>query len=116
MLLKDAVEKGDWFYQVLSQLFCLRFIASDQLPQSMSGVSQQCFDMLDALLCSNRDVDRDLLSFFSRFPEPIMNIYSNSSTDTRDQYEARLRMVRDFLIKLPLHWDGLVHQCQGLQS
>lgn len=72
--------------------------------------------MLDALLCSNRDVDPDLLRFFSRFPEPIMNIYSNASGDARDQYEARLRMVKDFLIKLPVHWDGLVHRCQALQS
>lgn len=80
----------------------------------MNGVGEKCFEMLDALLCSNREVDSELLRFFSRFPEPIMNIYA--SRDARDAYEARVRMVKEFLIKLPMHWDGFVHRCQELQS
>lgn len=72
--------------------------------------------MLDALLCSNRDVDPDLLHYFSRFPEPIMNVYFNASADARAQYEGRLRVVKDFLVKLPMHWDGLVHRCQAMQA
>lgn len=116
VLLRDAVEKGDWFYQILSQLFCLRSIAPDMLPQSIRGVGAKSFEKLDAFLCSNKDVNPELLRFFSRFPEPIMDIYSNASSDARDQYETRLRVVKDFLTKLPTHWDGLLRSCKDMQS
>lgn len=45
-----------------------------------------------------------------------MNIYSNASGEARDQYETRLRMVRDFLTRLPTNWDGLVHRCQEMEA
>jgi hypothetical protein len=110
-LLRDAVVKHDWFYQMLSQIFCLYSISPTMLPHVLRPVTPQSFSIIGALLCTNDQVNPTLLQFFSNFPEPIMTIYSDTS-NARDVYESRLRSISVFLQRLPLHWDGLVERCK----
>ena len=112
-LLREAVQKGDWFYQVLSQLFCLRSSSPMLLPQSLADVNKKCWDYLDMLICPNDNLHPDLINFFASFPEPLMAIYSDKA-DAREVYEGRVSAVKACLNKLPIHWDKLVEICKNM--
>lgn len=112
-LLRDAVQRGDWFYQVLHQLFCLRTVSRQLLPQSLGDVNDKCWDSIAILICSNDRLDRELVEFFSSFPESIMAIYS---TDAREIYEARVQAVKGCLNSLPAHWDRFVNGCKDVSA
>ncbi|KJX97733.1 hypothetical protein TI39_contig468g00034 [Zymoseptoria brevis] len=112
-LLRDAVVRHDWFYQMLSQVFCLHSMLPDMLPHVLHQVPPQSYSIISALLCANDKVNPSLLKFFSAFPEPIMTIYSDTS-NAREVYETRLRSIAVFLQKLPVHWDNLVAQCKTM--
>lgn len=114
-LLRDAVQKGDWFYQVLSQLFCLRTVSPRLLPQSLRDVNMNCWEYLNILICPNDTLHPELVEFFADFPEPIMAIYSDR-TDARDIYEGRVHSVKACLNKLPAHWDRFVNTCKRMSA
>lgn len=114
-LLRYAVEKEDWFYQVLSQVFCLRTVMPSLLPKSLKDVPDISWDQLGSLLCQNTAVNNELLTFFSEFPEPIMDLYSDPH-NAREVYEARVQSIKVFLMKLPQHWDGLAQRCRELEA
>ena len=100
-LLREAVQKHDWFYIVLSQLSCLRTCSPTSLPQSMASTHKESYDQLDALICPNFMLAPQLVHFFSTFPRPIMQIYSGSAAQA---YEAQVQAVVHFLTSLPRHW------------
>ncbi|PPJ51400.1 hypothetical protein CBER1_08552 [Cercospora berteroae] len=102
-LLRDAVEKEDWFYQILSQIFCLHSVMPSLLPKSLKDVPGGSWDAVEGLICSNDSVNKELLNFFADFPEPIMEIYSDS-LNIREVYEQRARSVKAFLAALPKYW------------
>ncbi|KXT16483.1 hypothetical protein AC579_1759 [Pseudocercospora musae] len=106
-LLREAVKRNDWFYQLLSQIYCLRTASPSILPKSIKSLNQSCWDFLGYLLCENSEVSESLVKFFSEFPEPIMDIYSDPQ-GAREVFESRAKSVSEFLIRLPQHWDGLV--------
>lgn len=106
-LLRDAVERNDWFYQLLSQIYCLRTTSPSMVPKSIKTFDKSSWDILGYLLCENSEVNETLVKFFSEFPEPIMDIYSGPQ-GAREVFESRAKSVSEFLIKLPQHWDGLV--------
>ncbi|KAM3424979.1 hypothetical protein BST61_g6949 [Cercospora zeina] len=108
-LMLGAVNQADWFYQVLSQLFCLRSVMPSLLPNSLKDVSASSWDALDGLIASNDAVSNGLLAFFADFPEPIMEIYSDA-LQIREIYERRVQSVRAFLIALPHHWQPMLDQ------
>ncbi|KAK4504190.1 hypothetical protein PRZ48_005106 [Zasmidium cellare] len=112
-LLREAVQKNDWFYQVLSQLFCLRSANPMMLPQSVQDANNKCWDYLDVLICPNNTLNRGLVEFFAQFPESIMAIYSDR-TDARDIYDMRVQAVKACLNKLPEHWDNFVRACKKM--
>lgn len=114
-LLRYAVEKEDWFYQVLSQVFCLRTVMPSLLPKSLKDVPDSSWDQLGSLLCQNATVNNELLTFFSEFPEPIMDLYSDPH-NAREVYESRVQSTKVFLTKLPQHWDGLAQRCRTLEA
>ncbi|KAI5367759.1 Putative Zinc finger, MIZ-type, Zinc finger, RING/FYVE/PHD-type [Septoria linicola] len=105
-LLRTAVEREDWFYQVLSQVFCLKSVMPSLLPKSLKALPISSWEHVANLLCSNTEINNDLLGFFADFPEPIMDLYSDQS-NARDIYEYRAGMVKTFLIALPQCWDSL---------
>ncbi|KAF2216042.1 hypothetical protein CERZMDRAFT_94424 [Cercospora zeae-maydis SCOH1-5] len=107
-LMSSAVSKEDWFYQVLSQLFCLRSVMPSLLPKSLKDVPPSSWDALSGLLVSNDSVNKDLLAFFADFPEPIMEIYSDA-VQIREVYERRVQSVKAFLIALPQHWPPMLN-------
>ncbi|KAF7195876.1 E3 SUMO-protein ligase SIZ2 [Pseudocercospora fuligena] len=106
-LLSDAVKRNDWFYQLLSQIYCLRTTSPSMLPKSIKTLDKSSWAFLGYLLCENSEVNETLVKFFSEFPEPIMDIYSDPQ-GAREVFESRAKSVSEFLIKLPQHWDGLV--------
>lgn len=110
-LLRDAVKRDDWFYQLLSQMFCLRTASPSLLPKSIKSLGSSSWEYLNLLLCANSELNAKLLEFFSEFPEPIMDVYSGPSGG-RELYESRANDVGQFLVQLPQHWDGLVSQCK----
>ena len=110
-LLRFAVEKEDWFYQVLSQLFCMRTVMPTLLPKSLKDLPVASWEQLGGLLVPNTEVNNELLMFFSEFPEPIMDLYSDPH-NAREIYEARVQAVRTFLLALPQHWEGITQSCR----
>ncbi|KAF2169960.1 hypothetical protein M409DRAFT_64367 [Zasmidium cellare ATCC 36951] len=112
-LLREAVQKNDWFYQVLSQLFCLRTTSPMLLPQSVRDADSRCWDYLDILICPNDSIHQGLVEFFAHFPESIMAIYSDRS-DARDIYDMRVQAVKACLNKLPDNWDNVVRACKKM--
>ncbi|CAK1357242.1 unnamed protein product [Cercospora beticola] len=108
-LLRDAVEKEDWFYQILSQIFCLHSVMPSLLPKSLKDVPKGSWDAVEGLICSNDLVNKELLNFFADFPEPIMEIYSDS-LNIREVYEQRARSVKAFLAALPQFWVLMLHK------
>ncbi|KAK4626450.1 Zinc finger MIZ domain-containing protein 2 [Fulvia fulva] len=114
ILLREAVHKEDWFYQMTSQLFCARSGNRRNLPQSVLNLDSRCWDYLSILLCHNTEISPGLLQFFENFPEPIMHIYSDQS-GAREIYEMRLQSIKAFLHKMPAQWDSLVARCKELQ-
>ncbi|TKA60904.1 hypothetical protein B0A55_12794 [Friedmanniomyces simplex] len=108
-LLKEAVRLQDSFYMVLSQLFCLRTTSPSSLPQAVSHVviSEVSWRQLEALLCSNESLLAPNVAWFAEFPSPIMNIYSSEHPGFKAAYEAQVRAVADYLIKLPQQWHAM---------
>ena len=103
-LLREAIEKHDWQYIVLSQLSCLRTVDPYSLPAAMSGLDPKCHEFLDALLCSNNDVQPRLVHWFARFPTPIMAVFSSPA---KEPYERMVYGCVAFLQRLPYYWPKL---------
>ena len=111
-LLREAVDKGDMFYIVLSQVHCLT--ASPALmPQSAGRLNLRSFQYLDMLLCPNQAVTPEVLAWLTDFPAHIMSTYSSSSAGPYDMY---VRAVVSFLARLPLQWDALVQESKKRQA
>lgn len=104
-LLREAVQKRDYFYIVLSQVFCLRSVDPVLLPQVMSGISNDSYNHLDELLCANSTMQGPLVQWFANFPKPIMGIYASPQGQA---YDAQLREVVQFLQVLPQNWFPIV--------
>ncbi|KAK4541881.1 hypothetical protein LTR36_007245 [Oleoguttula mirabilis] len=114
-LLRDAVQKGDYFYIVLSQLLCLRSISPTSLPASMGRIKSDSYDYLDALLCANSTLHNPLVQWFADFPRPIMQIYSAPHGEGQ-AYEAQVRSVVQFVEYLPLHWGTMVMESRRREA
>ncbi|CAK3948349.1 hypothetical protein DOTSEDRAFT_42984 [Lecanosticta acicola] len=110
-LLREAIQKGDYFYQMVSQLFCLSHTNPTLLPRSMRNLDPRCYAFLSILLCENARVSPALVQFCAEFPEPVMDIYSDQD-GFREVYEMRVAGVKEFLNRLPRNWDGLIKRCK----
>ena len=109
-ILRDATMKGDWFYIVLSQVYCIRTDAPTQLPQPLTHLDKASWETLDTLLCSNRALNPSLVRWFANFPVPIMTIYTSA---TRDAYEKQVQQVIEFLSRLPRVWPLLLEKSKS---
>jgi hypothetical protein len=108
VLLQQSVDGGDWFFQALHQLFCLRSIDASQLPRSVRNINPDGFIHLEKLLCSNTTASPAFIKFASEFPEPLMDLYSDPDIKYRDTYEQRLARVRLFIDTLAVRWEPFI--------
>ena len=107
-LLREAIEKGDWFYICLSQIHCLT-VTPSLLPEGAKQLPKQAIAYLDSLLCANSKLNPTVLAWLSDFPASIVNIYSSSA---RVEYHRYVQNVVEFVQRLPLQWDKLVDDCK----
>jgi len=113
-LLREAIVKNDWFYVVLNQLSCLRFTSPDQLPQKMvRDVQATAYQYVDALLCPNDILSKELITRFGMFPAPIMAIYSTPAVQA---YQQVVDQAVEFLKVLPRSWGNIVHECKTREA
>ena len=106
-VLRDAIDKQDWFYIVLSQIHSLTETPT-LLPQCMAGLDPRAIAYLDNLVCPNKAISPVVLKWLADFPSPIMSVYSSPAT--RDLYEKLVGTIRGFLERVPMHWDYLVSE------
>ncbi|KAK3114412.1 hypothetical protein LTR53_007297 [Teratosphaeriaceae sp. CCFEE 6253] len=106
-LLRQAVATGDYFYIVLSQLFCLRTTAPSSVPLAVKNLQEESWTQLEQLLCANSALIPRNVAWFAEFPAPIMAIYS-SDQSLKNAYESQVQAVCTFLGQLPQCWQDLV--------
>lgn len=77
---ETAVREGDELFLILHQIFCLSSINPQAIPRSVSENPNYTATMryLTLLLTSNEGLRKDLLKWFSEFPEPLPNFVMNS--------------------------------------
>lgn len=113
-LLREAVVANDWFYVVLNQLSCLRFVSQDQLPlKVIHEVPVTAYEYVNALLCPNDILSKDLIVRFGMFPAPIMAIYSTPAVQA---YQQLVDQVVEFLKALPSSWDNFIQESKTRQA
>lgn len=108
-LLHDAIWRNDFFYLVLSQIFCLKSLNPNYLPRELAMLPPTSWQALETLLCSNKDVHPDVLRFFANFPAPIQYIYAS---ETATAFSKQLNHIIIFLSYLPMQWAPLLKTSQ----
>lgn len=110
VLLQEAVRKGDMFYLVLNQVFCLYSCNPTDVPASLTGtLTLSSWNTLEQLLCSNRVVTPFVLRWFSEFPASIQVVNASNESLT---FRYQLANVNTFLLELPRRWDPLMAHCR----
>lgn len=110
VLLQEAVRKGDMFYLVLNQVFCLYSCNPTDVPASLMGtLTLSSWTTLEQLLCSNRVVTPFVLRWFSEFPATIQVVNASNESLT---FRHQLTNVNTFLLELPCRWDPLITHCR----
>ncbi|GAB7366483.1 hypothetical protein MBLNU230_g8276t1 [Neophaeotheca triangularis] len=108
-LLRQAIEKADWFYIVLNQVYCTHTIAPTTLPSGFARIPDQSWAHLAALLCDNRVLNPDFNQWSASFPDRITNI----PHAMRQAYSWYLEKVAHFLQLLPHHWQTIIQESKA---
>lgn len=111
-LLREAIERQDWFYICLSQIHCLTQTPT-LLPQPAITLPMQAITYLDMLLCPNYKLNPTVLKWLSDFPASMKSIYSSQA---RSLYDNLVQDVVGFIQRLQLGWDHLVNDCKARGS
>jgi hypothetical protein len=105
-LVQEAVEKEDFFYLVLSQIFCLHSCRPELMPKQLERVHPSSWVFLEQLLCSNQALSPMVVQWFSEFPAPVHIIFASGESQF---YMNQLVVVESFLQELPRRWDHIVN-------
>ncbi|KAM0720521.1 hypothetical protein Q7P37_004657 [Cladosporium fusiforme] len=108
-LLLEAVQKEDFFYLVLHQMFCLHSCQHVVLPPQLSHIPPASWSVLESLLCSNQAVTPQILRWFSEFPASLQMI---CTSDDAPEFAKQVKRIEIFLQGLPQRWNGLINTCQ----
>ena len=108
-LLREALDKHDWFYTCLSQIHCLTAKPS-LLPEGAKQLPMHAVTHLDILLCQNSELNPTVLSWLMNFPANIVNIYASSA---RAEYHRYVQNVVELVQRLPSQWEKLVNDCKN---
>jgi len=112
-LLKDALHSADWFYIVLSQLYCQQSVAPMYLPPTAQALGPAPYDVLDSLLCPNKNLEPELLAWLANFPGTISSICFSPAAEPYKQWVQR---VISFLGELPTRWRSLLADSERLKA
>jgi hypothetical protein len=107
MLLREAIEKNDSFYLVLSQVSCLFTRQSSTMARLLKDVPAQSWSSLETLLCSNKEMSESVVTLFAEFPAPVENILCS---EWRQSFLGQLEIVKRFLLALPRQWDSMRYE------
>jgi hypothetical protein len=105
-LVQEAIEKEDFFYLVLSQVFCLHTCRPELMPKQLERVHPSSWVFLEQLLCSNQALSPLVVQWFSEFPAPVHIIFASGESRF---YMNQLVVVESFLQELPRRWDHIVN-------
>lgn len=111
-LLKEAIEKDDLFYVVLSQIHALT-ITPKFIPKSAQHLHPESFAYLDTLLCPNQMLSPPVLLWLCKFPEPVAHIEISPAATL---YEPKVVQVAAFLRLLPQRWHQLAQESISRQA
>lgn len=105
ILLREAIQNNDFFYLVLSQVFCLYSLRDDLVAQVLGEIPESSWSCLGELLCSNKCLSLSGVGFFATFPAPVAKILDSQWCQS---FLARLHEVKDFLHHLPPRWHRMI--------
>lgn len=105
-LVQEAIEKEDFFYLALSQVFCLHTCRRDLMPKQLERVHPSSWVFLEQLLCSNQALSPLVVQWFAEFPAPMHIIFASSDSQF---FMNQLVIVESFLQELPRRWDHMVN-------
>lgn len=105
-LVQEAIEKEDFFYLALSQVFCLYTCRRELVPKQLERVHPSSWVHLEQLLCSNQAMSPLVVQWFAEFPAPVHIIFNSGESQF---YMNQLLVVESFLQELPRRWDHIVN-------
>ena len=105
ILLQEAIRKDDFFYLVLSQVFCLYTSDRRLMPKQLERVGPSSWDYLERLLCSNSAMSPLVVSWFASFPAPVHIIFASGEYEF---FLNQLVIIESFLQELPRRWDAMI--------
>jgi hypothetical protein len=105
ILIQEAINKDDFFYLILSQVFCLYTCEPHHMPQELGRVGPLSWTYLDKLLCSNKVMSPLVVDWFAAFPAPVHIILASGE---RQFFLSQLVIVESFLQELPRRWDIMI--------
>lgn len=105
-LIQEALEKEDFFYLTLSQVFCLHTCVPQSLPKQLERVQPSSWSFLEQLLCSNSAMSPLAVKWFSEFPAPMHIILASGESQF---FMQQLVIVEAFLQELPRRWDHIMN-------
>ena len=107
-LLVDACENSDHFYLVLHQLFCIEHEArrSNGQISGLNEMHKKGLDVVAFLLVSNNKMVDNAVTWFSRFPLPLVDLIMN-----RPEFASAHAKVLRCLEKLATFWADVRSQC-----
>ena len=105
ILLQEAIQKDDFFYLILSQVFCLYTCDRQSMPKQLGRVGHLSWIFLEKLLCSNKAMSPLVVSWFASFPAPVHIIFASGESQF---YLNQLVIIESFLQELPRRWDSMI--------
>lgn len=104
-LAQEALQKEDYFYLALSQVFCLYNSDRGSLPPQLEKVPSDSWLSLERLLGSNQALTPAVLKWFAEFPAPL-HIIAASGESTF--FVNQLVVIESFLTELPRCWNDMI--------
>jgi hypothetical protein len=105
ILLQEAIRKDDFFYLILSQVFCLYTCDRHLIPKQLGRVEPSSWTYLERLLCSNKAMSPLVVTWCASFPAPVHIIFASGE---RQFYLNQLVIIESFLQELPRRWDAMI--------
>ena len=105
-LLQEAIRKHDFFYLILSQVFCLYTCDRQSISRQLGRVGHSSWMFLERLLCSNKAMSPLVVSWFASFPAPVHIILASGESQF---FLNQLVIIESFLQELPRRWDTMIN-------
>lgn len=108
-LVQEAIDKEDFFYLALSQVFCLYTCRRELVPKQLERVHPSSWAFLEQLLCSNQAMSPLVVQWFAEFPAPMHIIFASGEAQF---FMNQLVVVESFLQELPRRWEHIANLCK----